>query len=193
MHPAEGLMNRFRRLDGPNSYAEVLGDSIERLLPESGAWLDIGCGAGVAVRQMARRRPDVQIFAVDLLPGFENGRVPPGNLQFVQADACSLPFQGPQFDLVTAVHVLHFLADKQGALRQWWALLHPRGRLLANVDWGDVWIGQDWPTARPLGEGSGLLTAPPNWGIYSTCSFGEEVNGFGVRSVRSLYRTPREV
>ncbi len=194
---AGGVMNRFRRLRGPNSYATELGADVLARIPPGGRWLDLGCGVGVAVREAARERPDVTIVAVDLHAGFVDGSALPPNLRFVQADATALPFGG-SFDLVTAVHVLHFLADKARAVGDWAERLVAGGSLLANFDPADIRIGTDWETAVPLpGEPRLLdhtalgLAEAAGWGAFAGARPGPAANRCGVRSVQSLY-APRK-
>lgn len=180
------MMNRWRRLRGSNSYATELGVDPLALLPQGGAWLDIGCGNGVAVREAATERPDLTIVAFDLEPGFVAPHTP-SNLLLMQADAGRLPLLGRCFDLVTAAHVLHFIDDKQQALDEWAAVLKPAGRLFANLDPHDVWLGAAWPDARRLEGVQTVLTAPARWGRYVAARDSEGTNRQGVKSRLSLY------
>ena len=186
MHLAQGVMNRFRRLTGPNSYETELGASLSELLPQGGTWLDLGCGSAVAVRELARLRPDALIWACDLLPGLNDGLQLPPNLLLFQADAVCLPLTG-SFDLITAVHVLHFLDDKQAALGAWAALGKPGCQLLANYDPSDVWVGADWEHAQPLPGAPAVLHQPVHWGKLIGNRPAASVNQCGVQSMQSLY------
>jgi demethylmenaquinone methyltransferase/2-methoxy-6-polyprenyl-1,4-benzoquinol methylase len=58
----------------------------------------------------------------------DNGRL--GNLEFVQADAQSLPFPDDSFDCVTIAFGLRNVTDKDMALRSMLRVLKPGGRLL---------------------------------------------------------------
>lgn len=182
-------MNRFRRLRGPNSYATELGVEPLALLPHGGVWLDVGCGIGTAVREAARERPDLRIVALDLEAGFVAPTTPP-NLRFIQADATRLPVTAMLFDLVTAVHLLHFIDDKQAALNAWFHTLKPEGRLLANLDPHDVWLGAGWQSAARMPGEQTVLTAPVAWGEFTAARGHEATNRQGVKSRQSLY-TPR--
>lgn len=186
------MMNRFRRLRGANSYESELGADPLALLPPGGAWLDVGCGNGVAVREAARARPDVTIVAMDLEPGFVAPATPP-NLAFFQGDAARLPLDGPRFDLVTAVHVLHFIDDKQAALAAWAALRKPGAPLYANLDPHDVWRGEGWADAARETGAQLVLRAPVVWGTFLSARDAAGTNRQGVRSRQSLYRSPGRV
>ena len=181
------FMNRFRRLYGPNSYATELCIDPLALLPQGGRWLDVGCGTGVAVREAARKRPDVTLVAVDLEAGFVTGEAPPSNLKFIQADVTRLALAGT-FDLVTGVHVLHFVADQQAVIRRLAALAGTAGRLFANLDPNDIWLGESWGTARPLGGAPFVVSAPAEWGAYVGSRSDRGGNRQGVESCQSLYR-----
>ncbi len=58
----------------------------------------------------------------------DHGRL--GNLEFVQADAQSLPFPDDSFDCVTIAFGLRNVTDKDAALRSMLRVLKPGGRLL---------------------------------------------------------------
>lgn len=58
----------------------------------------------------------------------DNGRL--GNLEFVQADAQSLPFPDDSFDCVTIAFGLRNVTDQNAALRSMLRVLKPGGRLL---------------------------------------------------------------
>lgn len=179
-------MNRFRRLRGPNSYATELGVDPVSVLPQGGVWLDLGCGTGAAVREAARERPDLQIVALDVEAGFVAPATPP-NLRFIQGDAARLPVAGARFDLVTAVHVLHFIDDKQAALNAWVQLLKPAGRVYANLDPLDVCLGAAWESAQPMAGDQTVLTAPVSWGRFRAARDATGTNRQGVKSRLSLY------
>lgn len=182
------IMNRFRRLAGINSYQSELGARPDELVPGGGRWLDIGCGTGVAVREFARARPDATVVALDIEAGLYDGRATTANLHLLQADAARLPILGPGvFDLITAVHVLHFLDDKQGVLRRLESFLRPGGTLGANLDPLDVWIGPSWEQAQPLGGVPQILRSAPSWGTFVAARSAPLGNRQGVVSRQSLY------
>ena len=186
------LMNRFRRLAGPNSYHTELGLDLNAILPKGARWLDVGCGTGVAVRELARLRPDVEILGVDLEAGFDDGRALPPNLRFRQGDVTELDLPAG-FNLVTAVHVLHFVADKQALLTRLAGLLATGGRLAANLDSVDVVLGADWAAGKPLGGLSQVLDSVPGWGLFQGSRLNPVRNGQGVESVQSLYDPARSI
>ena len=185
-------MNRFRRLAGPNSYQTELNLDLNAVLPKNALWLDVGCGTGVAVRELARLRPDVEILAVDLEAGFDDGRALAPNLRFRQGDVTVLDLPAG-FDLVTAVHVLHFVADKQALLNRLAGLLKTGGRLAANVDPLDVVLGAEWAAGKPLGGLPQVLDSVPGWGLFRGSRLNPARNRQGVESIQSLYDPDRSI
>src|SRR5689334_24336649 len=79
--------------------------------------LDIGCGAGLALRLAADRGADVA--GLDAAPGllaYARRRVP--GARIVQGELQSLPFPDDAFDAVTGFNSLQYAADPIEALRE---------------------------------------------------------------------------
>jgi len=92
--------------------------------------LDIGCGAGLLARQLARRCEVVLAIDADrdtLTRALAASPLEAG-IQFVEGDAMSYPFPEGSFDLVTAVASLHHLPLRP-ALGRFRSLLKPGGTL----------------------------------------------------------------
>lgn len=70
--------------------------------------LDLGCGPGLVLHDLARSMPHAELAGIDLSPymlGRAAARLPAG-VQLVHADARDLPFPGGRFDAVVSMHVL---------------------------------------------------------------------------------------
>ncbi|WP_066363304.1 class I SAM-dependent methyltransferase [Herbidospora mongoliensis] len=122
-------MNRGRRLA---SYSRELGLNLAGLLPGA-SWLDLCCGEGHALAEAAMLGADVT--GVDLVGHFA---VPPGkNVELVVA---AVPGWRParKFDLVTAVHGLHYVGDKLKFLADVAGWLTDHGRFAASFDVASV-------------------------------------------------------
>lgn len=108
--------------------------------------LDIGCGTGTLLGQIAREAPGAQLAGVDLVPAMldvARAKLPPGvPLQVARAE--SLPFEDAAFDLAVSSSVLHFVRAPEDALREMYRVVRPGGRVVIT-DWC-----HDYPACRIL-------------------------------------------
>ena len=114
-----------------NAYLDRLGDLTGRRV------LDVGCGTGVATRDLARRaRASGSVVGIDPTPAFvevaqrlsaEQGI---SNSVFQVADGGALPFADRTFDLVAAVTVLSHLPHRDAVLREMIRVCRPAGAFL---------------------------------------------------------------
>ncbi|MBV7695278.1 bifunctional 2-polyprenyl-6-hydroxyphenol methylase/3-demethylubiquinol 3-O-methyltransferase UbiG [Streptomyces sp. TRM70350] len=102
--------------------------------------LDLGCGTG-SLSLLAAEQGH-RVTGVDLSPAMvELARAKPAGRDavFLVGDAAAPPVGERRFDVVLVRHVLWALPDPGRALRHWWALLRPGGRLvLVEGVWGTV-------------------------------------------------------
>lgn len=86
--------------------------------------LDIGCGNGYAVREMARRVvPNGEAYGIDVAPmmireALANGDNPP-NVNFLVSAAECLPFEPAHMDRLLSVEAIYYMADPLTALQEW--------------------------------------------------------------------------
>jgi SAM-dependent methyltransferase len=94
--------------------------------------LDIGTGPGDFPGRLRRSGHRGRLLGIDASPGMiaKAKSANPG-VEFLQADAQSLPFPDDSFDVVTARHMLYHVPDIPLALREVYRILRPDGRLLA--------------------------------------------------------------
>ncbi|MGP9021685.1 class I SAM-dependent methyltransferase [Streptomyces sp. BR1] len=125
-------------------------------LPESpGDLLDLGCGTG-SLSLLAAGRGH-RVTAVDLAPRMverARAKLAGTGAEVLTGDAARPPVDGRSFDVVLARHVVWALPDPAGALRHWWSMLRPGGRLiLVEGVWGSVGIpaGRLTDVLAPLG------------------------------------------
>jgi 2-polyprenyl-3-methyl-5-hydroxy-6-metoxy-1,4-benzoquinol methylase len=119
------------------SWIEALPDVHARLLADPPARaVDMGCGAGIAAVELARRYPRARVDGVDLDEGSidlarANARVAglDGRVRFHLRHAADPGLDGP-YDLITMFDSLHHVAQPLDALRAFRALLAPDGTLL---------------------------------------------------------------
>ena len=91
--------------------------------------LDIAAGTGTS--SMALLVPGVKIVAADFSKGMlAEGRKRYPELEFVFADAMKLPFQDAEFDVVTMSFGLRNVSDRKVALKEFYRVLKPGGRVV---------------------------------------------------------------
>ena len=116
-----------------------VGNPFAILRPRSGdRVLDVGCGCGLDVfvaghlAGRAGRAVGIDITPEMLeLPRRLLGRGPLGNLEFLEADVESLPFDDGEFDLVISNGALNLAPDKDRAFRELHRVLRPGGTFAA--------------------------------------------------------------
>ena len=108
--------------------------------------LDVGCGPGDLLREMARRRPGWgALVGFDLSPGMAHRAaelaegLPPGLSDrdlvcFFVGDAQALPFPEACFDVVMARHVLPYVGDIGRAVAEAARVLRPGGTFVATTN-----------------------------------------------------------
>lgn len=82
-------------------------------LPEKASLLDVGCGTGRLLEQLAITYPDYRLTGLDLAPAMldlARERLP-STVQLVQGDAELLPFAAASFDLVLSSSTFQWLDD----------------------------------------------------------------------------------
>ena len=91
--------------------------------------LDIAAGTGTS--SMALMVPGAKIVAADFSKGMlEEGKRRYPELEFVFADAMKLPFADSEFDVVTMSFGLRNVSDRAVALKEFYRVLKPSGRLV---------------------------------------------------------------
>ncbi|MCU0447143.1 MAG: class I SAM-dependent methyltransferase [Microscillaceae bacterium] len=146
---ANNRMNRERGVVGINSYAKDLKINILNYLHQKiktqgkASWLDLGCGSGKALVETAQyfAQKDlsqlIDIQGIDLVDryiptadSYPHLKLTTQSLHDWQA--------GQAYDLITAVHSLHYLGDKLSAIQKAVSALTPQGLLLANLSWENI-------------------------------------------------------
>jgi SAM-dependent methyltransferase len=129
---------RASKLDDPARFEYLPPAEVIRILdlPAGGTLADFGTGTGTYAIELARRRPDVEVFAVDEIPEMlDRLRAKPvaaalKNLKpMLIGEITGL---ANEIDRVLALNVLHELGDE--ALRDVAALLKPDG-VAVFIDW----------------------------------------------------------
>ena len=101
------------------------------------AVLDVGCGGGAAIRDMASMYPSAKLYGIDyskdmvlLARKVNRGLMEKGRIEISQGSVSSLPFSDNTFDLVTAFEAYYFWPDIDRDLQEIKRVLRPGGTLL---------------------------------------------------------------
>jgi ubiquinone/menaquinone biosynthesis C-methylase UbiE len=129
----------YDRYLGPmlfQSYAEDLAARLQ--VVKNGSVLEFACGTGILTRALRSHLPStVKLTATDLNePMFRYAAAKfrkDETVQWLQADACSLPFADRMFDVVVCQFGIMFVPDKELAAREAYRVLKPGGLFLFNV------------------------------------------------------------
>jgi ubiquinone/menaquinone biosynthesis C-methylase UbiE len=129
----------YDRYLGPMLFQPYAEDLAARLqVDKTGSVLELACGTGILTRVLRSRLPStVKLIATDLnepmfrhaAPKFRKDEA----VQWVQADACSLPFGDQSFDAVVCQFGIMFVPDKALAARESHRVLKQGGLFLFNV------------------------------------------------------------
>src|SRR3954471_15074573 len=103
--------------------------------------LDVGCGTGALLNNLARQHRAEQLSGVDPVPemlAVARRRLPP-EVVLREGWAERLPFDDGQFDVVLSCNVFHYVRQPAAALREMSRVLSPGGRLVLT-DWCDDYL-----------------------------------------------------
>ncbi|MEY2494693.1 MAG: hypothetical protein QOJ45_1185 [Verrucomicrobiota bacterium] len=129
----------YDRYLGPLLFQPYAEDLAARLqVGENASLLELACGTGILTRVLRTRLPaTVELVATDLNePMFRHAAEKFGEteaVQWLQADACNLPFGERTFDAVVCQFGIMFVPDKALAAREARRVLKPGGLFLFNV------------------------------------------------------------
>jgi len=124
--------------------------------------LDVGCGLGIFVCEMARAvGAGGRVVGIDTSPDMidaarERARSQElaGRAEFAVGDAVRLDFPPASFDFLTAVQVYLYVKDVDAALAEARRVLRPGGRIaIVDTDWDScVWLTADRERHRRVME-----------------------------------------
>ncbi len=96
--------------------------------------VDVGCGNGVYLGELTRRRHSGPVLGVDLSPGMlaaARGQAPRASL--IAADAAALPLHAETTHLTLAMHMLHHVPDALAVVRELRRITHRGGQVLVAL------------------------------------------------------------
>ncbi len=93
--------------------------------------LDVGCGNGLYLQELARRAHSGPVVGMDLSVGMLPAARAVSPAPLLTADAQRLPFRDDAFDRVLAMHMLYHVPDRDLAISEMARVLRPGGVALA--------------------------------------------------------------
>ncbi len=132
-------------------FARPIHAELLRAIAAPTAVLDVGCGTGALLGQIAGRWPQATLAGVDAAPGMAavaRQRLPGADIRDGVAE--QLPWPDAAFDLVVTSLSFHHWRDKAAGIREAARVLRPGGRfLLADIS-GDGFVGWAAESLRRL-------------------------------------------
>jgi SAM-dependent methyltransferase len=105
-------------------------------LAEDAVILDVGCGGGATIRELAGLAPRGKVFGIDYSAASvavacrtNAALIEAGRVDVRHGSVSRLPFGGGTFDVVTAVETHYYWPDLESDLREVRRVLRPGGRL----------------------------------------------------------------
>ena len=129
----------YDRYLGPILFQPYAEDLASRLpVNKPGSVLELACGTGILTRVLRTYLPSkVKLIATDLNePMFRQAAAKFGKrerVQWLEADACDLPFGDGKFNAVVCQFGIMFVSDKALAAREAYRVLKRDGVFLFNV------------------------------------------------------------
>lgn len=110
-------------------------------IPVGRSVLDVGCGGGAALSELAERFPDAKLVGCDVSPlaietatALNEAHVRRGRMTFHLCGVPDLPFADGAFDTVFSVESLYFWPDALAGLREIRRVLAPRGAFMTVLE-----------------------------------------------------------
>lgn len=134
----EGLLGRLVGRAMNTGHAKVRRWGLSYVSAEPHAVvLDVGCGGGGALRDMASLFTYAKLFGIDYSPDMvllakkvNKELIEKGRMEITQGSVSSLPYPDDTFDLVTAFEAYYFWPDLGHDLQEIKRVLKPGGSLL---------------------------------------------------------------
>ena len=110
-------------------------------IPAGHSVLDVGCGGGAALRELAERYPDAVLTGCDISPlAIETATalnpefVESGRMRFLRCGVPDLPFGDGAFDTAFSVESLYFWPDRLAGLKEIRRVLVPGGWFMTALE-----------------------------------------------------------
>jgi len=107
--------------------------------------LDVGCGAGQAIKLAAEKARDGRVMGIDLSEVMVRAAtrrnaqaVKAGRVMVSQGNMTALPFEDQYFDKIMTIHTVYFWSEPARALSELYRVLKPGGRLVITLSTGKM-------------------------------------------------------
>jgi ubiquinone/menaquinone biosynthesis C-methylase UbiE len=142
-------------------------------------FLDIGCGTGWAVGQVAKLIDEKGLFyGVDLSPKMiekaKSNFSGKHNFRFLQANSESIPLEDNLFDIIICTNSFHHYLRPDKALKEMHRLLKSGGKLYLLDPVADLWIVKFFDVFKKVAE-------PEHVKVYSTKEFQQLFKQAGLK------------
>jgi ubiquinone/menaquinone biosynthesis C-methylase UbiE len=139
--PSAGLYDLVTGLLFRGRYREI-ARAIAAEAPTGSEVLDVSCGPGTVLVELARMAPTLRTTGVDIDAGMiaraerkaarlaTGGQGASGRPRFVVADVAAMPFPDASFDLVVSSYAAHHWPDRHAGLMEVNRVLRPGGRAI---------------------------------------------------------------
>jgi SAM-dependent methyltransferase len=146
--------------------------------------LDVGCGTGSLLRNVAAQGHRGRLVGLDLSPAAVRALDGVAGVSARRGNAMDLPFDAASFDVVTARHMLYHVPDVDAALAEARRVLRPDGIFAAVVNHPGVTPRVSALVADVVSAAGSDLPARPNTRVHSDNLPGMIESTFGSVVVR---------
>ncbi|MGC4744317.1 class I SAM-dependent methyltransferase [Micromonospora sp. DT201] len=129
--------------------------------------LDVGCGTGAFLRDLAAQGHQGRLVGLDTSPAAVQALGGVAGVSAHLGNAMDLPFDAASFGVVTARHMLYHVPDVQRALAECRRVLRPEGIFAAVVNHSDATPRISALVADLVSAAGVELPVPPNSRVHS--------------------------
>jgi len=153
-------------------------------IKENVCFLDVGCGTGFAVGEVAKSANfKGQFYGIDMSPKMvekaKSNFSGKNNFHFVEANAESIPLKDNFFDVIICTNSFHHYLHPDKAVKEMHRLLKKGGKVyILDITIPDGWLGHALNRMHKLLE-------PEQVKLYSTKEFRQLIETAGLRYVIS--------